>query len=515
MTTTPEDQITAWLDVFGATDACAARLLCDDHDPDAVAFTFVDADLGRRDLAYGELADRSRRFASVLAEEGVGRGDRVGVLMGKRVELVVALLAVWRLGAVHVPLFTAFATPAIRMRLEASGAGVVVTEPGQEPKVRDLDGVARLVTGPDLEARVAAAPPLETAVAVGGEGELVRIFTSGTTGAPKAVPVPVRALAAFSSYMSHGLDVTGDDVFWNAADPGWAYGLYYGILGPLAIGRPNLLLGAGFSAELTADVIRRFGVTNLASAPTVYRVLRTSGAVRGLSLRRASSAGEPLTPDVAAWAVGALGVEVRDHYGQTELGMVVANAWHPGAARPVREGSMGFALPGFRAEVVDGGLALDVPGSPLMWFTGYVDAPEKTAERFVAGGDRYLTGDLASADEDGYVYFTARDDDLILMAGYRIGPFDVESVLVTHPSVADVAVVGRPDPVRGEAVEAFVVLREGFEPSEELVSGLQELVRTGYSAHAYPRRVHFVESLPKTPSGKVQRYVLRRAEQPG
>jgi acetyl-CoA synthetase len=514
VTKTPEDQITAWLDVFDAPDACAAHLLCDDHDPDAVAFTFVDGDLGRLDLSYGELSERSRRFASVLAEEGVGRGDRVGVLMGKRIELVVALLAIWRLGAVHVPLFTAFATPAIQMRLAASAAGVVVTEPDQEPKVRELAGVTRLVAGAELAARVAAAQPLEAAVAVGGAGELVRIFTSGTTGAPKAVPVPLRALAAFSSYMIHGLDVREDDVFWNAADPGWAYGLYYGILGPLAIGRPNLLLGAGFSAELTVAVIRRLGVTNLASAPTVYRVLRTSGAVRGLSLRRASSAGEPLTPDVVSWAVDALGVQVRDHYGQTELGMVVANAWHPEVARPVRDGSMGFALPGFSAEVVDGGLALDVPGSPLMWFDGYVGAPDKTAERFVDSGDRYLTGDLASADEDGYVFFTSRDDDLILMAGYRIGPFDVESVLITHPRVADVAVVGRPDQLRGEVVEAFVVLRKGFEPSEGLVSELQDLVREGYSAHAYPRRVHFVDALPKTPSGKVQRYVLRRAEQP-
>ncbi|GAA5065051.1 acetyl-CoA synthetase [Thermocatellispora tengchongensis] len=508
-------QIESWRAAFGSAEACAAELLCDRHDPSAVAFTFVEPDLSARDLTYGELADASRRLATLLALSGVAAGDSVAVLMGKRRELVVTLLAIWRLGAVHVPLFTAFATPAIEMRVRASGARLVVTEPSQQDKLAPLDDLTTLVAGPELDELVAGCEPMGDAVAVGGESPLIHLFTSGTTGAPKAVPVPVKALASFACYMHYGLDVIAEDVFWNAADPGWAYGLYYGILGPLATGRRNLLLNAGFTAESTLAVFKAFGVTNFAAAPTVYRGLRRSGEVDGLSLRRASSAGEPLTPDITAWAPGALGVEVRDHYGQTEHGMVIVNAWHPDLAEPVRPGSMGKPLPGFTASVLDGKVVLDVTASPLMWFTGYADAPDRTAERFTPDGRWYLTGDAGSVDDDGYFFFSSRDDDLILMAGYRIAPFDVESVLATHPAVAEVAVTGRPDELRGEVVEAFVVLADGVAGSPELAAELQQLVRTGYSAHAYPRRVHFVEALPKTPSGKIQRYLLRQAGVPG
>jgi acetyl-CoA synthetase len=505
-------RVESWLADFDAPGACAAHLLCDRHDPSAVAFTFVEPDLSARDLTYGELAEASRRLAGALAARGVGAGDNVAVLMGKRFELVVTLLAIWRLGAVHVPLFTAFAAPAIEMRVGAAGVRLIVTEPSQYGKIEHLlrDDLTALVTGPDFDALVTGGAPLAEAAAVGGSGTLIRLFTSGTTGEPKGVPVPLKALAAFSCYMHYGLDVTAEDVFWNAADPGWAYGLYYGVVGPLALGRRNLLLNAGFGAESTIAVLREFGVTNFAAAPTVYRALRQH-STDGVRLRRASSAGEPLTPDVLTWAAGALGVEVRDHYGQTEHGMVIANAWHPDLAVPVKPGSMGRPLPGFTAGVVDGTIALDAAGSPLMWFTGYDGAPEKTAERFTPDGRWYLTGDVGTADEDGHYFFSSRDDDLILMAGYRISPLDVESALITHPAVADVAVVGRPDELRGEVVEAFVVLAGGAAGSPDLVADLQQRVRTGYSAHAYPRRVHFVDSLPKTPSGKVQRFLLRRA----
>ncbi|HET6704539.1 AMP-binding enzyme, partial [Amycolatopsis sp.] len=253
-------------------------------------------------------------------------------------------------------------------------------------------------------------------------------------------------------------------------------------------------------------------VTNFAGAPTVYRALSKSGLVRDVRLRRASSAGEPLTPDIAGWARDALGVEVRDHYGQTELGMVINNHWHPDVARPVKPGSMGQPMPGYTAGTVDGQIAVDVENSPLLWFTGYHEEPRKTAERFTGDGRWYLTADTGRVDDEGYYFFTARNDDVILAAGYRIGPFDVESVLITHPAVADVAVVGRPDPegVRGEVVEAFVVLTEEAEANDGLAAELQRLVRDEYSKHAYPRSVHFIDALPKTPSGKVQRYLLRQ-----
>ncbi|MFD1860175.1 AMP-dependent synthetase [Aeromicrobium camelliae] len=512
-TTTVDATIERWLATYDAPDADVAFLLCDRHDPQTVAFTFVAPDLSTRDMTYGELAEQSRRLATVLAERGVREGDRVPVLMGKRPELVVTLMAIWRLGAVHVPLFTAFATGAIEMRVAGAKARLVVTEPDQRAKLDPIEGIDVVETGAEFDRLIADAEPLAETVAVGGEGIFLQLYTSGTTGKPKGVPVPVRALAAFHSYLHYGLDVREDDVFWNAADPGWAYGLYYGIVAPLVAGRRNLLLASGFTPESTVAVLRELGVTNFAGAPTMYRALSKSGLVSGVRLRRASSAGEPLTPDVVEWAEDALGVEVRDHYGQTELGMVICNNWHEDVAQPLKDASMGQPLPGYAAGVLDGQIAIDVPGSPLLWFTGYHEEPAKSAERFTPDRRWYLSADTGRVDEDGYYFFTARDDDVILAAGYRIGPFDVESVLVTHPAVVDVAVVGRPDPegIRGEVVEAFVVLAEGVDGSAELARELQELVRDGYSKHAYPRAVHFVEALPKTPSGKVQRYLLRQA----
>ncbi|MER7609823.1 AMP-binding protein [Nocardioides sp. NPDC127503] len=506
-------QVAAWLAKFDSPEACAAELLCDRHDPSAVAFTFIAPDLSSRDLTFGELARTSARMATALAGRGVSAGDNVAVLMGKRVELVVTLMALWRLGAVHVPLFTAFATPAVEMRVNAAGVRLIVTEPSQYGKIEGLlgDDVSALVTGPELDELVSTSEPLARAEHVGGDGTLIRLFTSGTTGKPKGVPVPLRALAAFSSYMRYGLDVTPEDVFWNAADPGWAYGLYYGIVGPLAAGRRNLLLNAGFTAESTYEVLRKFQVTNFTAAPTVYRALRQGDSGGSIRLRHASSAGEPLTPEISQWAARTLGTEVRDHYGQTEHGMLIVNAWHPEVATPVKAGSMGRELPGFTAGIVDGAIAVDCTASPLMWFRGYDDAPEKTAERFTADSRWYLTGDVGAVDEDGYIFFSSRDDDLILMAGYRISPFDVESALASHPAVAEVAAVGRPDELRGEVLEAFVVLADGAQGTDALVEELQQQVRTGYSAHAYPRRVHFVQSLPKTPSGKIQRFRLRQS----
>ena len=534
---TPDDRVAELLARFDSPDACAAELLCDAHPADAVAFTVVEADLSSRDLTYGELRRESTRFATVLADLGVEPGDAVGVLMGKSAELAVVLLGIWRRGAVHVPLFTAFARPAITLRLMAAGARVVVSDADQRPKLAPGGDVPAdhawqvVVVGAEpgrgehsFDALMSAtAPQGQAPVAVGGDGPLVQLFTSGTTGTPKGVPVPVRALASFVGYLEFGLDVGPDDVYWNAADPGWAYGLYYAILGPLAAGRRSLLLHAGFSPALTWQVLERFGVTNLAAAPTVYRALRADPAPvpAGLALRRASSAGEPLTPDVVAWSTGALGVEVRDHYGQTEHGMVIVNGWADAVRAPVRPGSMGRPMPGWTAGILlddadepapagtPGRVALDVTASPLLWFTGYAGDPERTAQRHTPDGRWYLTGDAGSIDADGFYAFSARDDDVIIMAGYRIGPFEVESVLAMHEDVAEAAVIGVPDELRGEVLEAFVVLRPGAEAGSGLADELKQMVKSGFAAHAYPRAVHVVPELPKTPSGKVQRYLLR------
>ncbi|WP_433710758.1 AMP-binding protein [Nocardia sp. CA-084685] len=546
------------LQTYDGPDISAADMLCDRHPADRVAFTIVDADLTSTDLTYGELRERSQRCAVALADLGVQPGDRVATLMSKSADLVVALLGIWRRGAVHVPLFTAFAAPAIAFRLAASGATIVIADIDQATKLVPSDDIPadppwRVVIagdGPEsarvqvpdassTQATTAPMPPLRfadllathsvddpraAAVAVGGDGLLVQLFTSGTTGTPKGVPIPVRALAAFHAYQEFSLEVRPDDVYWNAADPGWAYGLYWAILSPLASGIRSLLLHAAFSAPLTWQVLERFGVTNFTAAPTVYRALRADSACAptDLQLRRASSAGEPLTPDVVTWSVETLGVAVRDHYGQTEHGMLICNSWHDALRVEAPAGSMGRTMPGWHCAVLAddadveapigelGRVAIDTEHSPLLWFLGYLDAPERTAQRYTADGRWYLTGDAGSQDADGFFHFSARDDDVIIMAGYRIGPFEVESVLVLDERVVEAAVVGMPDELRGEVLEAFVVLRNGFEGSAELETELQTLVKRKFAAHAYPRKVHFVNALPKTPSGKVQRFILRQ-----
>jgi acetyl-CoA synthetase len=515
-----------------------AELLCDRHPSADTAFTVIEPDLSSTDLSYGWLKDRSEQAAAAFADLGVQPGDRVATLMGKSADLVAVLLGLWRLGAVHVPLFTAFATPAIEVRLARSGAAVAVADAAQLQKLdglRDKLKLQVIVAGGDaetanndgdaahltalLDAQGTGFPAVERSL----DDPLVEIFTSGTTGEPKGVPVPVKALEAFHAYLHYGLDVREDDVFWNVADPGWAYGLYYGLLAPLYAGRRNLLLRSGFDPELCWQILRDFKVTNFAAAPTIFRSMRAARpeGIEGLAVRRASSAGEPLDADTIAWSAKYLGAAVRDHYGQTEMGMCIINCWEESAAREVRPGSMGFAMPGYTSTVLEmdtdeaaapgvkGRVALDVPASPLFWFNGYTNDPAKTAGRFSADGRWYYTGDTGQLDEDGYTYFSSRDDDVIIMAGYRIGPFEVESVLATHPLVQESAVIGVPDELRGERLEAYVVLRDPSRASDELEAELQQLVKQQYAAHAYPRTVHFVEELPKTPSGKLQRFVLR------
>jgi acetyl-CoA synthetase len=338
------------------------------------------------------------------------------------------------------------------------------------------------------------------------------------------VVVPIRALAAFHAYAEFGFGLKPDDVFWCAADPGWAYGLYFGVLATFTTGTPSILLEGGFAPETTMAVLANQGVTNFAAAPTVYRALRSSGLSPQAPrrLRAASSAGEPLTPEVNDWAAQVLGTTVHDHYGQTEAGMLINNHHQEAVHRPIKAGSMGQAMPGWKAVILHaerdeevgpneiGRIAMVIPESPLAWFKGYDGDASKTAEKFGGGGRWYLTGDTGMVDEDGYFHFSARDDDVIIMAGYRIGPFEVESAMATHPAVAESAVIAIPDEVRGEVIEAYVVLRDGHSPSAELERDIQQWVKTRYAAHAYPRAVHFAEALPKTPSGKIQRFVLKQ-----
>lgn len=532
-------EIAQWRAIYDVPDTDVIATLVQSHPADAIGFRVVDGDYAATDLTYGELDRLSARAARVLSDLGVGRGDRVAVLMHRSTEYISLLLGIWRLGAVHVPLFTALAAQAIATRVDSSRAVLIVADADQRHKLEpseDLPLEGRtwsvLRVGDDAEGRwpedaefaplFAAATPLDQTVAVGGDGVIALLYTSGTTGKPKGVPLPARALTSFRSYMINGLDVRPDDTFWNAADPGWAYGLYFGILGPLTIGVANLLTEEKFSAAQAWNVLSRFKVNNFAGAPTMYRAMRNDPE-EGLPihLRRASAAGEPLTPEVLEWSRDELGSEPHDHYGQTEHGMLIGVPWRDGLALPAQPGSMGVTFPGWRSEILDhdedvpakpgevGRLVFAPSESPVWWFPGYDELPEKTAERFTADGHWYLTGDLAWQDDEGLLHYVSRDDDLILAAGYRISPLDVESVLAMHPAVREVAVVGKPDDLRGEVVAAYIVLAQSFTGDHTLITELQQQVKTRYAAHAYPRIIEFVDELPRTASAKVQRYVLK------
>ncbi len=344
------------------------------------------------------------------------------------------------------------------------------------------------------------------------------MFTSGTTGLPKPLHVPLRAIANFLGYMRYAVDLRPDDRYWNLADPGWAYGLYWGVVAPLAMGMATVFHEGGFSVDSAYDTIAEFGITNLAGSPSAYRQFLAAGPekasrIKG-QLRAVSSAGEPLNPEVIRWFKQHLDAPIHDHYGQTELGMVVCN--HHGLSHPVRIGSAGFAVPGHRVVILSpddrelgvgepGELAIDRAKSPLMWFTGYIgrDTPALTNTYF-------RSGDTAELNDDGSISFVGRADDVITTSGYRVGPFDVESALLEHPAVVEAAVIGKPDPERTEIIKAFVVLKPGYEPTPALAEELRLHVRSHLSAHAYPREFAFVTYLPKTPSGKVQRFLLRQ-----
>lgn len=537
--TDSQSRVRELLDLYGAPSASAAHLFCDRHDPGRIAFRLVKEDLSATDLTYGELREQSERFAAALHALGIRPGDRVATLMGKGRNLLITLMGIWRLGAVHVPLFTAFAPPAIAFRLNRSCAKLVVTDKAQQGKLAPggdipLDPSWRIVTTagdrdvPKGALRfsdlMAAYGPGFPAATLGGDAPVIEIYTSGTTGTPKGVVWPLKGLACCQIYGEYALNLREDDVFWNAADPGWAYGLHCGVLVALMMGVEGILFEGGFSPTATLSILSRYGVTNFTAAPTVYRALRASGLMpaAGLKLRCASGGGEPQTPEINEWAVRALGIAVHDHYGQSECGMLINNNHHPAVRRPLKQGSMGQAMPGWKAVILKhdrdepasfgevGRVAFDLADSPLACFRGYRDEPAKTAEKFSSDGRWYFSGDTARMDEDGYFYFSSRDDDVIIMAGYRIGPFEVESVLLSHPKVGECAVVAVPDCIKGEVLVAAIVPRDGAIGTPALTEELQTLVKTKFAAHAYPRAVHYMVSLPKTPTGKIQRYIIRQ-----
>ena len=483
----------------------------------------------RKSFTFAELKLRSAKVANFLVSQGIKPGDVVSGLLPRTPELVALILGTLRTGAVYQPLFTAFGSKAIEHRIMLCGSKMIVTDGENHSKLNTIENcpaiaVISTTEDPSKESHIDYLSSVEKQttefepVMRNGEDLMLMMSTSGTTGPAKGVPVPLRALLSFRTYMVDAIDLRPEDAYWNIADPGWAYGLYYAVLGPLLLGHCTTLFEGSFTVDGTYDILKRLEITNLAGSPTAYRVMIAAGPeaakrIKG-KLRVVSSAGEPLNPEVIRWFRECLDAPIFDHYGQTETGMIVNN--HHALSHPVRDGSAGYAMPGFSVAVLteddriapvneQGLLVVDIAKSPAFWFTGYLNMETKA----ITCG-YYRTGDMVEQDENGCVTFVGRSDDVITSSGYRIGPFDVESALLEHPAVVETAVVGVPDPERTELVKAVVVLNQEVIASEELKEELRLFVRNRLSSHSYPRIIEFINALPKTPSGKVQRFLLRK-----
>ena len=491
----------------------------------------------RRDISYGELSASSSRFANVLAGLGVRKGDRVFAVLGRIPELYVTALGALKHRALFCPMFSAFGPEPIRARMHIGGARVLVTTArlyhkkiapvrAELPELEHVIVVDDKIPGTlSWAALMGAASPTYAIPPTDPEDPALLHFTSGTTGTPKGAVHVHDAVVMHHATGKLALDLHPDDVFWCTADPGWVTGTSYGIIAPLTAGVTMIVDEADFDAERWYGILEAERVTVFYTAPTAIRMLMRAGAeiARARDLTRVrfmASVGEPLNPDAVVWSQEVLGKPFHDNWWQTETGgIMIANF----ASMEVRPGSMGRPLPGVDAAIVrrtaagvdeirepgvEGELALR-PGWPSM-FRAYWHEPERYAKCFVGGW--YLTGDLARRDADGYYWFVGRADDVIKSAGHLIGPFEVESALHGHPAVADAGVIGRPDPVAGEIVKAFVTLRPGRVASEELRRELLGFARTRLGPAVAPKEIAFVDSIPKTRSGKIMRRLLKARE---
>ncbi|MFJ5742129.1 acetate--CoA ligase [Bacillus cereus] len=484
---------------------------------------------------FKEMKDFSNKAGNVLKNYGdVEKGDRVFIFMPRSPELYFALLGAVKLGAIVGPLFEAFMEGAVLDRLEDSEAKVLITTPELLERVplNDLPALKTVfLVGDNVEEggkTVAFNPLFEQASKelhiewLGREDGLILHYTSGSTGKPKGVLHAQNAMVQHYQTAKWVLDLKEDDVYWCTADPGWVTGTAYGIFAPWLVGASNVILGGRFSPEAWYEALQDYGVTVWYSAPTAFRMLMGAGqdAVKKYDLsqvRHVLSVGEPLNPEVIRWGMNAFGLRIHDTWWMTETGgQVICN--YP--CMEIRPGSMGKPIPGVKAAIVDnegnevppytmGNLAI-AKGWPSM-MRGIWNNQQKYESYFMPG-DWYVSGDSAYMDEDGYFWFQGRIDDVIMTSGERVGPFEVESKLIEHAAVAEAGVIGIPDPVRGEIIKAFIALRAGYEPSDELKEEIRQFVKKGLAAHAAPRQIEFRDKLPKTRSGKIMRRVLKAWE---
>jgi acyl-coenzyme A synthetase/AMP-(fatty) acid ligase len=462
----------------------------DAANPARLALVAIARDGEPREISFGEVADRSARMAGALAARGVRSGDVVMTVVGNRPEWAYAMLACWRIGAAAQPCTEQLRPADLRARMEKVDPAAVVADE------RDLDLVAASgFDGPVLAVPDEALYEFEPVRArdFADEHPALIVFTSGTAGEPKPIRHGHGYLAGQRVQAEYWYGARAGDLCWCTAASGWSLSARNAFVAAWIRGAPALLHDARFDADERLALLDSERVSVLCMSPTEYRAIAKRCELRPLaSLRHACAAGEPLNPEVVrAWEDGA-GVAVHDGYGQTETGHLTGMP----IGLPVRPGSMGRPLPGFRAWIADGELLIDPTTVPTFFVDGPRDQP-------------WHTGDRVSEDEDGYLWFEGRTDDVIISAGYRIGPFEVESALVSHPAVAEAAAVAAPDDVRGHVVRAVVVLRDGHSPGPALATELQEHVKAETAPYKYPRIIDFAPELPKTPSGKIKRAELR------
>jgi acetyl-CoA synthetase len=507
---------------------------------DRVAIRWLGKDGASRDVTFGDLRKQTNRFANVLKSLGVGKGDRVYALMGRIPELYVAALGTLKNRSVFCPLFSAFGPEPIRARMTIGQAKVLVTTrllyerkvAAMRSQLTDLehvlivDGADGVGETDDYATLMTAASPEYEIQPTDPEDMALLHFTSGTTGTPKGALHVHQAVVAHHATGKLALDLHSDDVYWCTADPGWVTGTSYGIIAPLTNGVTMIVDEGDFDPTRWYGILERERVSVWYTAPTAIRMMMKSGSAMARerqypSLRFLASVGEPLNPEGVVWGQEAFGLPFHDNWWQTETGgIMVANY----AAMDIRPGSMGRPLPGIEAAIVhrtdDGGavvveapdeegeLALR-PGWPSM-FRGYWNEQARYEKCFAGGW--YLSGDLARRDADGYFWFIGRADDVIKSSGHLIGPFEVESMLIEHPAVAEAAVIGKPDPVAMEVVKAFVALKDGYEPSDALRRELLAFSRKRLGAVVAPKEIDFLPALPRTRSGKIMRRLLKARE---
>ncbi|MGE8078637.1 acetate--CoA ligase [Peribacillus loiseleuriae] len=484
---------------------------------------------------FKEMKEWSNKAANVIKEYGnVCKGDRVFIFMPRSPELYFAVLGAIKTGAIVGPLFEAFMEGAVRDRLTDSGAKVLITTqalisrvPVDElPDLKHIflvgENIEETETQYDFMKKVAEADKNFSIEWVDRNDGVILHYTSGSTGNPKGVLHVHNAMIQHYQTAKWVLDLQEEDVYWCTADPGWVTGTSYGIFGPWLTGTSNVVVGGRFKPEAWYKTIEDYGVTVWYSAPTAFRMLMGAGdeAVKQYdlrSLRHVLSVGEPLNPEVVRWGMKVFNRRIHDTWWMTETGaQLICN--YPSML--IKPGSMGKPIPGVEAAIIDdqgnvlppnrmGNLAIK-KGWPSMMHTIWNN--EQKYESYFMPGDWYVSGDSAYMDEEGYFWFQGRVDDVIMTSGERVGPFEVESKLVEHPAIAEAGVIGKPDPVRGEIIKAFIALRDGYEPTQELIEEIRTFVKQGLAAHAAPREIEFREKLPKTRSGKIMRRVLKAWE---